>query len=188
MKPDDLVFPKQGGMSVSPDDPWNLPEHRRPPEFQGVGRDPVWIIDETQLGPDLMYRPDPHQPGHGFVEPAFSMTLAEYQDALAQTQASWRRLKPGPIRGSPPMPLDERIEQAFQSSDPFQQLRSLALELLDQGYDKSSVVERFQEARQHFREADRESEEDVVMDVLDCLVGWCSSQMRLPVAQDSSDR
>jgi hypothetical protein len=86
------------------------------------------------------------------------------------------------------MPLDERIEQAFQSSEPFQQLRSLVLKLLDEGHDRSSVVERFEEARQHFRKADRESEEDVVMDVLDCLVGWCSPQMRLPVAQDSSDR
>jgi hypothetical protein len=86
------------------------------------------------------------------------------------------------------MPLDERIEQAFQSSEPFQQLRSLAIQLLDQGYDRSSVIERFKEARQQLREVDRESEEDVVMDVLDCLVGWCSPQMRIPATEDGSDR
>ena len=69
--PDGLVHPGTGGMSVSPYDPGNLPEHRRPPEFGGTGRDPVWEHHSDQLGPDLQYRPDPHNPGgHGFVEPS----------------------------------------------------------------------------------------------------------------------
>lgn len=68
---------------MSPDDPRNLPYFRRPPRLQGVGKDPVWSLSETELGPDLCYRPDPTQPGHGFVEPARPMPLDEYQRALA---------------------------------------------------------------------------------------------------------
>ena len=35
--PLDIVQPGQGGLSVSPDDPLNLPYFRRPPEWQGAG-------------------------------------------------------------------------------------------------------------------------------------------------------
>ena len=88
----DVVQPGQGGLSVSPDDPVNLPRHRRPPDLQGVGKDPVWSIGDSDLGPDLVYRADPAQAWHGFVEPARSMSLDEYQDALAQTQSRWKKL------------------------------------------------------------------------------------------------
>jgi len=91
LNPDDLVQPGQGGLSVSPDDPMNLPRHRRPPDFEGVGKDPVWGITDGDLGDDLAYRPDPTQSGHGFVEPARPMTLNEYQNALAQTQYRWTK-------------------------------------------------------------------------------------------------
>jgi hypothetical protein len=50
---EETIQPGQGGVSVSPDDPLNLPAFRRPPQFQGTGKDPVWVIDEAQLGPDL---------------------------------------------------------------------------------------------------------------------------------------
>jgi hypothetical protein len=100
IKSDDLVLPVQGGMSVSPDQPGNLPYYRRPPRFQGVGRDPVWSIDESELGPDLIYRTDPTQTGHGFVEPARPMTLDLFQNALALTQNLWRKLVSWPDQGS----------------------------------------------------------------------------------------
>jgi hypothetical protein len=90
--PGDLVQPGRGGMSVSPDDPVNLPEWRRPPKFGGVGRDPVWKITEAELGPYLGYRPDPSRVGHGFVEPKRAMMLKEYQDALSLTQTFWRKV------------------------------------------------------------------------------------------------
>jgi hypothetical protein len=88
----DLVQPGQGGLSVSPDDPLNLPYFRRPPEWQGAGRDPVWVILDTALAPDLCYRPDPSQSGHGFIEPIRPMSLADYQRALEQTRRLWSRV------------------------------------------------------------------------------------------------
>jgi hypothetical protein len=97
---DEMVLPGQGGISVSPDDPLNLPSFRRPPNFQGTGRDPVFAIDVGQLGPDLRYRPDPNKPKHGFIEPARPMTLDKYQQAVAATQSRWEKVEPPPDVGS----------------------------------------------------------------------------------------
>ena len=57
--PDGMVHPGTGGVSVSPDSPLNLPPHRRPPEFGGTGRDPVWRLDERDLPDGLSYPPAP---------------------------------------------------------------------------------------------------------------------------------
>jgi hypothetical protein len=90
---DDIVFPRQGGMSVSPAHPTNLPYFRRPPELGGTGKDPIWSISSDGLEPALRYRPDPESPGtHGFIEPVHPRTLEEYQDALATTNVRWQRL------------------------------------------------------------------------------------------------
>jgi hypothetical protein len=92
---DGMVGPGEGGISVSPDDPRRLPSFRRPPELDGTGRDPVFAIDEQDLGPDLIYRPDPRNPdGHGFIEPVRPMPFEVYQQALIATQSAWRRYRP----------------------------------------------------------------------------------------------
>jgi hypothetical protein len=77
------------------------------------------------------------------------------------------------------MPIDECFERALRSPDPVIQLRSLALHLSAQGQDRETIIERFEETRQQLRQADRETDEDVLMDVLDCLMGWCSPEMKL---------
>jgi hypothetical protein len=91
--PDGAVEPGGGGMSVTPDDPARLPRHRRPPSLGGTGKDPVWSIATSQLGPQLRYRPDPANPTtHGFVEPAMTTTSPAYQEALARTRHLWTRV------------------------------------------------------------------------------------------------
>jgi hypothetical protein len=98
--PTERVQPGQGGLSVSPNDPMNLPVYRRPVAFQGTGKDPVWMINEADLGADLVYRSAPHNAGHGFIEPAKPMTVHEYQTAVQQTQPLWRKVTSGPMSGS----------------------------------------------------------------------------------------
>lgn len=90
LTPEGLVRPGLGGMSVSPDSPMNLPRHRRPPEWNGTGKDLIWSITTDLLGNDLSYRPDPEDPTHGFVEPARPMLFNEYQGYLFESARSWR--------------------------------------------------------------------------------------------------
>jgi hypothetical protein len=59
----------------------------------------------------------------------------------------------------------------------------VALRLFADGQTREAVLELFERARQQLRHADREAEEDAVMDVMDFLVGWCSPHMKLPPEQ-----
>jgi hypothetical protein len=79
-------------MSVSLDDPQNLPQHRRPPALGGTGKDPVFVIAENGLSSDLLCRPDTRDPTkHGFVEPTAVVPLEAYQRALCDTAPNWGR-------------------------------------------------------------------------------------------------
>jgi hypothetical protein len=84
-----LVEPGSGGMSCSPDDPGNLPHWRRPEEHGGTGDDPVWQLEENELGGLLVYTGESQI--HGLVEPAYQMPLDDYQAAIAETRQLWRR-------------------------------------------------------------------------------------------------
>ena len=81
------------GMSVSPSPPENLPPHRRPPQFGGTGKDPVFELDTDELPEELAYRPDPSKPdAHGFITPAYTMAFEHYQRAIHETRGLWRRV------------------------------------------------------------------------------------------------
>jgi hypothetical protein len=97
------VHPGAGGMSVAPD--WRvLPAHLIPrrlkhvvPDADGNNKLTCWTLGEGEfkadaVAPDVQLRPDPvHPDRHGFVEPKRSMTLADYQSALAATRDQWRQ-------------------------------------------------------------------------------------------------
>lgn len=86
-----LVHPETGGMSVSPPPPGNLQRHRRPPEYGGTGRDPIWEMETDELPGGLRYRPDPERPdGHGLIEPDRTMDVEEYRRLLGGTRSLWR--------------------------------------------------------------------------------------------------
>jgi hypothetical protein len=92
VRDDGTVAPRTGGMSVAVGGPESLPRHRRPSEFGGWGRDAVWQMEEEDLPESLAFRPDPAaRSSHGFVEPIRTMTLADYQEALATSRGLWRR-------------------------------------------------------------------------------------------------
>lgn len=85
--PSDPVIPGQGGMSVAPGDPMHLQPYRRPPSLGGIGHDPVWWIDSDDLGSELRFRQD--RLTHGLIEARHTMSLANYEDALAKTRSRW---------------------------------------------------------------------------------------------------
>jgi hypothetical protein len=86
--PGDPVVPGTGGMSATPHDFMDLPRYRLPRSRGGTGSDPVWSIDADDLGADLQFRPD--SATHGLIEPARTMTIQLFQEALQRTRDRWR--------------------------------------------------------------------------------------------------
>ena len=76
------------GMSVAPDDPTNLPVHRRPRSLGGTGKKPVWAISEDCLNADLRYTSTSMT--HGVLAPARTMLHTVYVAALHQTRPDWQ--------------------------------------------------------------------------------------------------
>jgi hypothetical protein len=77
------------------------------------------------------------------------------------------------------MSIDSRIESALQSPNPYTELRFLVKNLFLQGQSRESVLALFEETRRQMRIIGREADEDIVMDIMDCLTGWCSSHAKL---------
>ena len=95
-----LVQPRTGGLSVSPDSLWNLPNHRRPRPLgrgsTGPAADTVYAIAEPLLEMRaLVVRRDPGRPDkHAFEEPSAPTPLSAYESALESTCSAWRRVWP----------------------------------------------------------------------------------------------
>ncbi len=78
------------------------------------------------------------------------------------------------------MKLLTMLQTALESTDAVGELRRLATERLATGTDKAAVLEAFEQLRRELRAANRERDEDAVMDAMDFLSGWCSPHMKLP--------
>jgi hypothetical protein len=84
-----LVHPGTGGTSVATAIK-HLADHRRPPSHGGVGKHPIWRIEAEALPEFLVYEPDSgHTPRHGCIEPAYSMEISDFQEAIAGTRDLW---------------------------------------------------------------------------------------------------
>ena len=74
----------------------------------------------------------------------------------------------------------EQLDESLRSADPIGQLRELLRGLLAAGHDRDALYAEMQRyVVAELRTADREADEDIVLDVMDCLVGWCAPGMRL---------
>jgi RHS repeat-associated protein len=80
------------GMSVAPDTPYNLFVVRRPTEFGGSGKDPVWAIKRSLISdPNLQVIDD--TPGHALVAPSKCIPYQEYKKSLETTRPLWKKVK-----------------------------------------------------------------------------------------------
>lgn len=85
---DGMVGPDSGGMSVAPESPTLLQQHRRPHALGGTGPDdPAWSISPEILPEGLGYKRD--KATHGFIFPARRMPLEEYEELLASLHEAW---------------------------------------------------------------------------------------------------
>ena len=85
------------------------------------------------------------------------------------------------------MPIPATVEHALKSSQAYDELRAIAVALFAEGNTEQAVYELFEAVRADLRLAGREVDEEVVMDVMDCLVGWCSPHQELTPAS-TTDR
>jgi hypothetical protein len=187
VQPSGTVLPQTGGMSAAPDQPRNLPAHRRPPAFGGWGQDPVWGLELNDLPGDLHYEPDPvPAPRHGLVEPTSAMPLGSYERALESTRYDWLKTTSAAWT-APAVMAQQDVPQPFvdalDASDPVVALRdAVERELLETDRASASarqvVYEELEALRAHLRETD-DNREDAVMDVMDFVVGWCSPHARI---------
>ena len=67
-----------------------LPAFRKPPQFGGKGKDPLWQIDDSIIVGDLEAVQD--SPTHVSILPRVTMALEKYEAALANTQKYWERV------------------------------------------------------------------------------------------------
>ncbi|WP_456238716.1 Tse2 family ADP-ribosyltransferase toxin [Paraburkholderia antibiotica] len=84
---DGMVHPGTGGISVAPGSAANLPPHRRPASMGGTGKDCACMLNTTSLPDSLKYVQD--SASHGTIQPSTSMSLSDYQAALASTRDKW---------------------------------------------------------------------------------------------------
>ena len=67
-----------------------LPTFRKPSQFGGNGKDPLWQIDDSMITGDLQAVQD--SPTHVSIMPRVTMALEKYEAALANTQKYWERV------------------------------------------------------------------------------------------------
>ena len=68
-----------------------LPAFRRPATFGGIGRDPLWQIENSKITGDLEAVQDGAT--HVSIMPSTTMLLEKYEAALAKTQDDWKRVE-----------------------------------------------------------------------------------------------
>ena len=75
----------------------------------------------------------------------------------------------------------ERLQLAFHKPQPAKAIKSLVQELASEGESKDEIYRLLESFLMHLRQEDnsKEVDEDMVLDVMDALTGWCSPQARL---------
>jgi hypothetical protein len=77
------------------------------------------------------------------------------------------------------MNYEERFENALRSNEPLATLNNLVLELSAEGHEKAAILKIFENYALCLRKNNRESDEELLMEVMDALVGWCHPDARL---------
>jgi len=68
------------------------------------------------------------------------------------------------------------LTEALQQSHPIEKLEQIVKDLLDKGYSKDSILAEFESFRETTTDEDYE---EIVLDVMDFLTGWCSPHKRI---------
>jgi hypothetical protein len=75
--------------------------------------------------------------------------------------------------------LNKSLQAALETSEPVINFRLSVLKLLDENYERSEIYDVLQVLALSLRKKNKEEQEDIVLDVMDFLVGWSSPHMKL---------
>ena len=73
----------------------------------------------------------------------------------------------------------EQFDQALRAQEPMECIREVVRCLLSQGYEREAVATKLESFRRLLQQGGRDADEDVVLEVMDFLAGWCSPHMAL---------
>ncbi len=73
------------------------------------------------------------------------------------------------------MDFESKFREALTADDKLMSLRQAAVDLRSNGVEKEKLLVALQEFRSRVTERD----EDVILEIMDFLYGWCSSHMRI---------
>lgn len=73
---------------------------------------------------------------------------------------------------------DQVFEEALASTEPLWELRGVVRGLLADGHDRDEILADFERLRLVLQATNREADEEIVLEVMDFVVGWCSPHMR----------
>ena len=73
------------------------------------------------------------------------------------------------------------MNTALHLPRPGQAFRDLVLELANEGYEKKQILQLLEDFLIQLREQEghKNSDEDVILDTMDCLTGWCHPEGKL---------
>jgi hypothetical protein len=71
------------------------------------------------------------------------------------------------------------FEEAFSADQPTQALREAVVRARESGTDRDTAMAQLTALREHLAAAEREEDEDIVLEVMDFLAGWSSPHMRI---------
>ena len=75
--------------------------------------------------------------------------------------------------------MQDSVEQALAAESPRQALRELMVARVAQGESREALLAGLESDCLELRAQEREADEEALMDVMDCLAGFCSPQMRI---------
>jgi len=75
--------------------------------------------------------------------------------------------------------LTERLLTALNALVPFTALHAEVVQLRAEGHGKDELLSTLEKCVMQLRAANREKDEDTVLEVMDYLAGWCSPQMEI---------
>ena len=71
------------------------------------------------------------------------------------------------------------FDEALSAPEPTLRLREAVVRAREAGVDRDTVQGQLQALRTHLRDAGRDEDEDVVLEVMDFLAGWSSPHMKI---------